>query len=129
VPFTPIGVIFLFCTLMALTVGLVVVYQILFTDVANHLREYATLKAIGFSNRFLKHVVLGEAFILGCLGFVPGIAACVVLYRVASDVSWLTLTLTAYRCAIVFVMIIGMCAAAGLLALRKLRDAHPAEMF
>ena len=126
---TPIGVIFLFCTLMALTVGLVVVYQILYTDVVNHLHEYATLKAVGFANRFFRHVVFGESLIIGCLGFVPGLVACVVLYRVASNVSWLTLTLTPERCAIVFAMIIGMCAAAGTLALRKLRDAQPAEMF
>ena len=127
--FTPIGVIFLFCTLMALTVGMVIVYQILFTDVANHLREYATLKAIGFSNGYLNIIVIGEALILGCLGFLPGVLACVVLYRVAGNAAYLTLTLTGERCASVFLMIVGMCVAAGLLALRKLRQADPAEIF
>lgn len=126
---TPIGVIFLFCTFMALTVGMVIVYQILFTDVANHLREYATLKAIGFSNGYLSKVVVGEALILGLLGFLFGVVACVFLYRVAGSASYLTLTLTAGRCIAVFVMIIGMCIGAGLLALRKLREAHPAEIF
>ena len=126
---TPIGVIFLFGTLMGLTVGMVIVYQILFTDVANHLREYATLKAIGFSNRYLNIVVIGEALILGCLGFLPGMLACVVLYRVAGNAAYLTLTLTGERCASVFLMIVGMCVAAGLLALRKLRQADPAEIF
>jgi putative ABC transport system permease protein len=126
---TPIGVIFLFCTLMALTVGMVIVYQILFTDVANHLREYATLKAIGFTNRYLSQIVIGEALILGCLGFVPGALSCVLLYRVAGNAAYLTLTLTSERCASVFLMIVGMCVAAGLLALRKLRQADPAEIF
>ena len=126
---TPIGVIFLFGTLMGLTVGMVIVYQILFTEVANHLREYATLKAIGFSNLYLDQVVIGEALILGCLGFLPGLLASVLLYRVAGDAAYLTLTLTGERCASVFLMIAGMCIAAGLLALRKVRQADPAEIF
>jgi putative ABC transport system permease protein len=126
---TPIGVIFLFGTLMGLTVGMVIVYQILFTEVANRLREYATLKAIGFSNLYLGQVVIGEALILGCLGFLPGSIACVLLYRVTGDAAYLTLSLTVERCFWVFLMIAGMCIAAGLLALRKLRQADPAEIF
>jgi putative ABC transport system permease protein len=126
---TPIGVIFLFCTLMALTVGMVIVYQILFTDVTNHLRESATLKAIGFTNMYLNKVVIGEAFMLGCLGFVPGALACVLLYRIAGHAAYLNLVLTSERCFTVLLMIIGMCVFAGLLALRKLRQADPAEIF
>jgi putative ABC transport system permease protein len=126
---TPIGVIFLFGTLMGLTVGVVIVYQILFTDVANHLREYATLKAIGFSNLYLSQVVIGEALILGCLGFIPGALASILLYRVAGNAAYLNLTLTGARCMSVFLMIVGMCVVAGLMALRKLRQANPAEIF
>jgi putative ABC transport system permease protein len=33
------------------------------------------------------------------------------------------------RTVTVFLMIFGMCALAGLLAMRKLRDANPADMF
>jgi putative ABC transport system permease protein len=126
---TPIGVIFAVGTMMGILVGMVIVYQILFTDVASHLREYATLKAMGFSNLYLSHVVIGEAFILGCLGFLPGAAASVLLYRVAGDAAYLKLTLTSARCGAVFVMIVAMCAASALLALRKLRQADPAEIF
>jgi putative ABC transport system permease protein len=126
---TPIGVIFLFGTLMGLTVGMVIVYQILFTDVANHLREYATLKAIGFSNLYLSQVVIGEALILGCFGFLPGMLASILLYRIAGDAAYLNLNLTIERSVSVFLMIVGMCIAAGLLALRKLRQANPAEIF
>jgi putative ABC transport system permease protein len=126
---TPIGVIFLFGTLMGLMVGTVIVYQILFTDVANHLREYATLKAIGFSNLYLSKVVIGEACILGCLGFFPGLLASLLLYRVAGNAAYLNLTLTRERGVAVFLMIVGMCVVAGLLALRKLRLADPAEIF
>jgi putative ABC transport system permease protein len=126
---TPIGVIFLFGTVIGLLVGTVIVYQILFTDVTNHLREYATLKAIGFSNGYLGRVVISEAIILGVLGFVPGVLACVLLYRLAGQAAYLTLTLTGERCAEVFLIIVGMCVAAALLAVRKARQANPADIF
>jgi len=126
---TPIGIIFAFGSLMGLMVGMVIVYQILFTDVCSHLRGYATLKALGFSHRYLQLVVLGEALILACLGFLPGLALSAVLYRFVGRASYLPLELTSDRCVAVFAMILTMCVVAGLLALRKLRDADPASVF
>ena len=64
---TPIGFIFAFGSLMGLVVGMVIVYQILFSDIAGHLKEYATLKAMGYSGSYLARVVLGAALILACL--------------------------------------------------------------
>ncbi|MBR0652446.1 FtsX-like permease family protein [Roseomonas terrae] len=126
---TPIGFIFAFGSVMGLIVGMVIVYQILFSDIANHLREYATLKAIGYSNFYLARVVMAAALILAVLGFVPGAALSTWLYGVVADATFLPLTMTAERAAMVFALIFGMCAAAGLLAMRKLRDANPADMF
>ena len=54
-------------------VGLVIVYQVLSTDVADHLREYATFKAMGYPHRFFLGIVFEEALILGVIGFVPGL--------------------------------------------------------
>ena len=71
---TPIGFIFAFGSLMGLVVGMVIVYQILFSDIASHLREYATLKAMGYSNWYLGRAVLSAALILAVLGFLPGFA-------------------------------------------------------
>jgi len=126
---TPIGVIFVFCSLLGIVVGMVIVYQILFTDIASHLREYATLKAMGFRNSYLSRVVIGEAVILAGLGFIPGTLGSAVLYRYAASATYLTLDLTGQRCAWVFLMILGMCVSAALLTLRKLRQADPAEVF
>ena len=126
---TPIGFIFAFGSLMGLIVGMVIVYQILFSDIANHLREYATLKAIGYSNWHLSRVVLGAALLLAVLGFVPGALLSVFLYDVVGSATFLPLAMDAERLAGVFGMIFAMCAAAGLLAMRKLRDADPADMF
>ena len=126
---TPIGFIFSFGSLMGLIVGMVIVYQILFSDIAGHLREYATLKAMGYSNGHLVRVVLGAAAILALLGFLPGMLASALLYDVVAKATFLPLSMEAERAASVFLMIFAMCGAAGLLAVRKLRDADPADMF
>ncbi|WP_245870422.1 ABC transporter permease DevC [Teichococcus rhizosphaerae] len=126
---TPIGFIFTFGSLMGLIVGMVIVYQILFSDIASHLREYATLKAMGYSNGYLARVVLSAALVLAVLGFVPGAVASAILYDVVGSATFLPLGMSWGRGALVFSLIFGMCAAAGLLAMRKLRDAQPADMF
>ncbi len=126
---TPIGFIFAFGSLMGLIVGMVIVYQILFSDIANHLREYATLKAIGYSNFYLARVVMAAALILAVLGFIPGMLASIGLYDVVGGATFLPLGMDTERAVTVFGMIFAMCAIAGLLAMRKLRDASPADMF
>ncbi len=126
---TPIGFIFAFGSVMGLIVGMVIVYQILFSDIANHLREYATLKAIGYSNGYLARVVMAAALILAVIGFLPGAALSTWLYGVVADATFLPLAMTVERATMVFALIFAMCAAAGLLAMRKLRDASPADMF
>jgi putative ABC transport system permease protein len=126
---TPIGFIFSFGSLMGLIVGMVIVYQILFSDIAGHLKEYATLKAMGYSNGYLSRVVLGAALILAFAGFLPGFAASAFLYDVVGAATFLPLTMTPSLGLSVFAMIFTMCAVAGLLAMRKLRDANPADMF
>jgi putative ABC transport system permease protein len=114
---------------MGLIVGMVIVYQILFSDIANHLREYATLKAIGYSNFYLARVVMASALILAVLGFLPGFFLSIWMYDFVGAATFLPLGMTLDRGITVFLMIFGMCALAGLLAMRKLRDANPADMF
>jgi putative ABC transport system permease protein len=126
---TPIGFIFAFGSLMGLIVGMVIVYQILFSDIASHLKEYATLKAMGYSNFFLGRTVLSAALLLAVLGFVPGLLLSAGLYDVVGKATFLPLAMEVSRAVSVFVLIFAMCAAAGLLAMRKLRDANPADMF
>ncbi len=126
---TPIGFIFAFGSLMGLVVGMVIVYQILFSDIASHLREYATLKAMGYSNAYLGRVVLSAALILAVLGFLPGLVLSMILYEVVARGTFLPLAMDVDRALGVFGMIFAMCGTAGLLAMRKLRDADPADNF
>jgi putative ABC transport system permease protein len=108
---------------------MVIVYQILFSDVASHLKEYATLKAMGYSGFYLARVVLGAALILAVAGFLPGLALSTFLYDVVGGATFLPLRMEPALALTVFAMIFSMCAVAGLLAVRKLRDANPADMF
>ncbi len=126
---TAIGFIFGFGSIMGLVVGMVIVYQILFADVAGHLSEYATLKAMGYSNFYLARVVMGAAVILAFIGFLPGYVLSIFLYDYVAEATFLPLHMPLDRAATVFLLIFAMCAVAGLLAVRKLRDANPADMF
>ena len=126
---TPIGFVFAFGAIMGLVVGAIIVYQILFADVSEHLNEYATLRAIGYRNRFVSGIVLQQAAILSVLGFVPGAAASAYLYKVAAGATRLPLHMTVDRALIVFGLMLLVCAISGFLALRKVRRLNPAEVF
>lgn len=125
----PTGVIFGFSVAMAVLVGLIIVYQVLSTDVADHLAEYATFKAIGYPHRFFLGIVLEESAILAVIGFLPGLAASLVLYKLVSGLTGLPVAMTASRAAMVFVGTILACTASGAMAARRLRKADPAELF
>ncbi len=124
-----IGFIFIVGALMGVIVGSVIVYQILYTDVTDHLPEYAALKAIGYRNRFFSGVVLQQSIILSILGFVPGLIISWAVYRYTAATTGYTMDLTLARAAGVLAATVGMCVAAGLLAMRRLRRADPAELF
>ena len=124
-----IGFIFNFGVVMGLVVGLIIVYQILFSDVQDHLQEYATLKAIGYTHGYLSSLVIQEAVILSLLGFLPGALVTEYLYRTATTATQLPIYMTIDRWFMVLFLTVGMCAASALLALRKLRSADPADVF
>jgi len=126
---TPIGYIFAFGAIMGFVVGAIIVYQILFADVSEHLNEYATLRAIGYRNRFVSGIVLQQAAILAVLGYLPGLAIVWWLYGKAAAATNLPLYVTQERAMTVFLMTLAMCAISALLAVRKVRRLDPAEVF
>jgi putative ABC transport system permease protein len=126
---TPIGFVINAGLIVGLVVGAVIVYQILYTDVTEHLPEYATLKAMGYDDRFFAGLVAGQALILTVLGYVPGVITALGVFRLMTAMSSLNPQATPATLAIVFVLIAGMCAVAGAFATRKLRQARPAEIF
>jgi putative ABC transport system permease protein len=126
---TSIGFIFTLGTIMGFIVGIVIVYQILYTDVADHLSEYATLKAMGYTDFYLLTVVFQEAIILSIVGFFPGMLAAVGLYQMTRNATSLPLLMTIARATTVMILTMIMCTISGAIAVRKLRAADPADMF
>ena len=125
----PIGFIFGFGTVMGLVVGLVIVYQILFTDIVNHRYEFATLKAMGYKQGYFVRLVFAMALFLAILGFIPGLIQSIGLYHLAESHMFMPMPMTFSKAITVFFFILSMCFIAGLLAIRKLKDANPADMF
>jgi putative ABC transport system permease protein len=126
---TAIGFIFTLGVGMGLIVGIVVVYQILYTDVTQHLREYATLKAIGYQHYYFLFLVFQEAIILAILGYIPGFLIASGLYYLAKQATLLPIMMTSERIYLVFSLTLFMCFLAGVIAINKLKDADPADIF
>ncbi|MEH2419826.1 MAG: ABC transporter permease DevC [Nostoc sp.] len=126
---TAIGFIFTLGTVMGFIVGTVIVYQILYTEVADHLAEYATLKAIGYTQNYLLTVIIQEAFLLAVLGYFPGIIFALFMYNTARGATLLPVFMSFDRAVMVLILTIIMCFVSGAIAVRKLRSADPADIF
>jgi putative ABC transport system permease protein len=126
---TPIGFVFLLGTAVGFIVGAVTVYQILYTDVSDHLPEYATLKAMGWSNMALSRIVIDQAVILSVLGYVPGFGVAMLIYHAAVQATGVPMAMTWERALTVLGLSLLMSVISALLALRKVRQADPAEVF
>ena len=126
---SPVGFVFGLGTAMAFVVGVVIVYQVLSTDVNAHLKEYATFKAMGYHNSYLLSVVFEEALILAFLGFIPGAILPLGLYALAAKATALPIYMTFARALLVLILTIVMCALSGVIATRRLQSADPADMF
>ena len=126
---TAIGFVFSLGTMMGFVVGIVIVYQVLFTDVNDHIAEYATLKAMGYRDSYLLVVVFEEALILSIIGFVPSIAIAIGLYRLTAMATALPIVMPFARAVFVLILTIFMCCISGAIATRKLESADPADIF
>jgi len=126
---TAIGFVFTLGTVMGFVVGTVIVYQILYTDVSDHLPEYATLKAMGYTNRYLLMVVFQEALILAILGYIPGMVIASGLYGLTKAATRLPMTITLTKTITILILTIIMCCVSGAIAVRKLKAADPADIF
>jgi putative ABC transport system permease protein len=126
---TAIGFIFGLGVAMGFIVGIVIVYQILYTDVSDHLAEYATLKAMGYTDTYLLGVVLQEALLLAVLGYIPAFALAVLLYDLTANATLLPIAMTFNRAMLVLGLTVSMCFISGAMAVRRLRAADPADIF
>ena len=126
---TPIGTIFMAGLIIGFVVGMVICYQVIYSDIADHMPEFATLKAMGYPTKYFIMLIITEAILLAVVGFVPGIIASHGLYTWLAGQTGLLMQMDRYSVASVLAATIAMCIASGLLAVRKLLAADPASLF
>ncbi|MCG6135226.1 MAG: ABC transporter permease DevC [Nostoc sp. LLA-1] len=126
---TPIGFILNLMLTMASVVGVVIVYQILYSNIATQFVAYATLKAIGYANTYLLNVVFQQAIILALLSYIPGFLSSIIIYAFAMEATKLPIMMTVNNAVIVLVSAVLICITSGSLAINKLRSADPADIF
>jgi len=124
-----IGFVFTFGVIIGMIVGVVIVLEILSADVHDHLAEYATFKAMGFTNRALLGVVFEQSLILSIAGFVPGLLISLGLYAFVRSAVTMPIGMTFERLVLVFGLTVTMCAISGAIATRRVRSADPADVF
>src|SRR5262245_45592149 len=125
----PLGYIFMVGATMGFVVGVVICYQIVYADITDHMREFATLKAMGYSSSYFFGLVLEQCLYLSLLGFVPGYIISWIAYRVLAEITGLTMTLSPLLVVTVMFTTALMCTLSGILAVSKLLAADPAELF
>jgi putative ABC transport system permease protein len=126
---TSIGVLFSFGVVVSLIVGTVFVYQVISSDITNRMKEFATLKAIGYPGRYLTKVVLQQALLLSLLGYIPGLIASTVLLRLTERYGGVPTRMSFLIASIVLGLTVSMCTVSAMLALRKAHAADPADLF
>lgn len=125
----PTGLVFAFGVGIGVIVGIVIAYQVLTSDVTDHIREYATFKAMGYPNAFFVGIVMEEAIILAAIGFWPGLLLSELFYQTLAHLTNIPIFMTAERAVAVFIGTIVACGISGVLAMRKLTAADPADLF
>lgn len=126
---TAIGFIFSLGVFLGLIVGVVFIYQILYSNVAEHLSEYATLKAMGYRHNYLLSMVLQQSMFIAVIGYIPGFLFSVILYEISRKVTLLPVMMTLQRAILVLILTIIMSFLSGSLAIQKLKSADPADIF
>ncbi|MBE9175731.1 FtsX-like permease family protein [Synechocystis salina LEGE 06155] len=126
---SPIGFVFALGVGIGMAVGVVITYQVLYSSIAQHLSEYATLRAVGYRQRYLLGVVFQEAVFLALFAYVPGIIFAGFVTKLARDATSLPVYINVNKAIIVLLLSCLMCFISGGIAIRKLQDADPADVF
>ena len=123
------GPIFWLGAMVGFVVGMLISYQVIYTDLSDQLPQYATLKAIGYKTSYLVRSVLAQAALSGLAGYVPAWLLCIGAYRIVGAIALLPLHMTARLTILTLGLTLGMCLLAAMLAVRRVISADPAEIF
>ena len=123
------GPIFWLGTVVGFVVGMLISYQIIYTDLSDQLPQYATLKGMGYDTSYLVRVVIEQATLSGLAGYVPAWLLCLLVYRGIGALSLLPLHMTVGLTLLSLGLTLGMCVLSATLAVRRVIAADPAEIF
>lgn len=123
------GPIFWIGTVVGFVVGMLISYQITYTDLSDQLPQYATMKAIGYRSGYLMRVVLEQAGFNALAGWIPAWLLSLLLYWVVGRLALLPLRMTAWTTLVSLGLTLGMCLISAAIALRRVIAADPAEVF
>jgi len=114
--------------LLGVIVGTVIVAQTLYSSTKDHLKEFATLRAMGSSNRYIYNVIIYQALLSAVIGFciAAGIGAIVVQITAKSA---LPIVITPWLIVALSVLTIVMCVASGIGAIVRVLRTDPATVF
>ena len=126
---TSVGIIFGSGLLISFVVGIMIVYQIVSTQVSRQLPQFATLKAIGYRDRSLIATVSAMSLLIVVTGFVPALGAALGLYSVIRNQTLLPVAMSEMRLVAVFAAALIMALISALLSVGGLRRADPADVF
>ena len=110
-------------------IGMYIVHQILYTDISEHIPNYAILKAKGYRNRYFWGVLIQEVLILSLASYIPGFLFSSALYKIVNSGTKLPVFMTQERALLVLFLTFFMCFFSGFLVTRKLKDSDPADLF
>ncbi len=114
--------------LLGMIVGIVIVAQTLYSSTKDHLNEFATLRAIGSSSRYIHTVILIQAILSACIGF--GVAAAIgKLIVKATASSALPVFMTPWLTGVLFFVTIAMCIFSAIAAVMQVVRIDPATAF
>jgi putative ABC transport system permease protein len=123
------GPIFAMGTIVGFVVGMLISYQVTYTDLSDQLPQYATLKAMGYRTGYLLRVVFGQATFNALAGWVPAWLLSILLYYLIGRLALLPLHMTAYVTFVSLGLTLGMCLISAAIAVRRVIKADPAEVF
>jgi putative ABC transport system permease protein len=123
------GPIFAMGTIVGFVVGMLISYQVIYTDLSEQLPQYATLKAMGYRRGYLVGTVFEQAGLSALTGWVPAFLLALGLYRLIAAVALIPLAMSAGIALSSLALTLGMCLLSAALAVRRVVAADPAEVF
>ncbi|HEY9668865.1 MAG TPA: FtsX-like permease family protein, partial [Coleofasciculaceae cyanobacterium] len=126
---TGVGFILGLGAVVGVIVGVIIVGQILYSSVSDHLKEFGTLKAMGASDWTVYGVIIEQALWMAVLGYIPSTALCYGIATWAFATGGILILITPISAIAVFGVTIAMCVGSAIFAIQKVTRLDPAMVF